>query len=129
MRRPAPGVAGSGRNQLSPPAKNNPVSFFFLIKLRSSGRTGIRCRAARRQVARRSPPASLDRLVFVCFSAWARVELTVSPSVEVFLGDTATIQCQHTFKDISQEPALVITQMFVVSPSRRRSARRRGEMF
>lgn len=46
-------------------------------------------------------------------SAWARVELTVSPSVEVFLGDVATIQCQHTFKDISQEPRLVITQMFV----------------
>lgn len=59
--------------------------------------------------------------VFVCFSAWARVELTVSPSVEVFLGDAATIQCQHTFKDISQEPRLVITQMFVVSPTGRRN--------
>lgn len=63
--------------------------------------------------------------MFVCLSAWARVELTLNPNVEVFLGQSATILCQHTFKDISQEPSRVITQIFVVSPTWCRTRQRR----
>lgn len=59
LRRPAPGLLARGGTSS---ARLPKTIQFFLIKLRSSGRTGIRCRAARRQVARRSP--SLDRVVF-----------------------------------------------------------------
>lgn len=62
-------------------------------------------------------PSLTETCVLVCFSAWARVELTVEPSVEVFLGESATLTCQHTFKDITRPPRLVMTQWFVVSRS------------
>lgn len=39
-------------------------------------------------------------------------------TVEVYLGDAATIPCQYTFKDVTEEPSLVIKQWFVVSPTR-----------
>lgn len=39
-------------------------------------------------------------------------------SVEVYLGDAATIPCQYTFKDVTKEPPFVMTQWFVVSPAR-----------
>lgn len=40
-------------------------------------------------------------------------------SVEVYLGDAATIPCQYAFKDVAKEPPFVVTQWFVVSPARR----------
>lgn len=40
-------------------------------------------------------------------------------TVEVYLGDAATIPCQYTFKDVTEEPSFVIKQWFVVSPTRR----------
>lgn len=39
-------------------------------------------------------------------------------SVEVYLGDVATIPCQYTFKDVTKEPTFVVKQWFVVSPTR-----------
>ncbi|XP_068600322.1 cell surface glycoprotein MUC18 [Brachionichthys hirsutus] len=44
---------------------------------------------------------------------WAKVELTMQESVEVFLGDPAHIPCQHNFSDASSEPSFVMIQWFV----------------
>lgn len=55
----------------------------------------------------------------VCFPAWAKVELTMHESVEVYLGDSAQIPCQYSFTDASSEPSFVMTQWFVVSTAGR----------
>ncbi|XP_070700035.1 cell surface glycoprotein MUC18 [Pempheris klunzingeri] len=49
----------------------------------------------------------------VCFTAWAKVELTMHESVEVYLGDSAQIPCQHSFTDANNEPSFVMIQWFV----------------
>lgn len=51
----------------------------------------------------------------MCFSAWAKVELTMQESVEVYLGDEAQIPCQYSFTDANSEPNFVMIQWFVVS--------------
>lgn len=51
----------------------------------------------------------------VCFTAWAKVELTMHESVEVYLGDSAQIPCQYSFTDANNEPSFVMIQWFVVS--------------
>lgn len=51
----------------------------------------------------------------VCFTAWAKVELTMNESVEVYLGDSAQIPCQYSFTDANNEPSFVMIQWFVVS--------------
>lgn len=54
----------------------------------------------------------------VYFSAWARVELTMHESVEVYLGDSAQIPCRYNITHANNEPVdpnVVITQWFVVS--------------
>lgn len=48
-------------------------------------------------------------------AAWAKVEVTMDDSVEVYLGDPAHISCQYSFTDVDAEPSNVITQWFVVS--------------
>lgn len=53
--------------------------------------------------------------VSVCFPVWAKVELTMYESVEVYLGDSAQIPCQYSFTDASNEPSFVMIQWFVVS--------------
>ncbi|XP_041808121.1 cell surface glycoprotein MUC18 isoform X2 [Chelmon rostratus] len=45
--------------------------------------------------------------------AWAKVELTMHESVEVYLGDSAQIPCQYSFTDASSEPSFVMIQWFV----------------
>ncbi|XP_028276705.1 cell surface glycoprotein MUC18 [Parambassis ranga] len=49
-------------------------------------------------------------------SAWAKVELTMHESVEVYLGDTAEIPCLYNFTDANNKPSFVIIQWFVRSP-------------
>lgn len=51
----------------------------------------------------------------MCFSAWAKVELTMQESVEVYMGDSAQIPCQYSFTDANSEPNFVMIQWFVVS--------------
>ena len=48
------------------------------------------------------------------FSAWAKVELTMHDSTEVYLGDSTQIPCQYSFTD-ANKPRFVMTQWFVVS--------------
>lgn len=73
-------------------------------------------------------------------SAWAKVEVTMDDSVEVYLGDLAEISCHFSFTDVDAEPSDVIIQWFVVStaepaakadtarlvPSRKAAESRRG---
>ncbi|XP_051258259.1 cell surface glycoprotein MUC18 isoform X2 [Dicentrarchus labrax] len=47
------------------------------------------------------------------WSAWAKVELTMHESVEVYLGDSAQIPCQYSFTNADNEPSIVIIQWFV----------------
>lgn len=54
----------------------------------------------------------------VCFSAWAKVELTMHESVEVYLGDSAQIPCQYRFTEANNEPSFVMIQWFVVSTAK-----------
>lgn len=56
-----------------------------------------------------------DLCACVCFPAWAKVELTMHESVEVYLGDSAQIPCQCSFTDAGSEPSFVMIQWFVVS--------------
>uniref|UniRef100_A0A3B4YQ55 Cell surface glycoprotein MUC18-like n=1 Tax=Seriola lalandi dorsalis TaxID=1841481 RepID=A0A3B4YQ55_SERLL len=58
----------------------------------------------------------------LCFSAWAKVELTMHESVEAYLGDSAQIPCQYSFTDANNEPSFVMIQWFVraVSDSSRK---------
>ncbi|XP_029925041.1 cell surface glycoprotein MUC18 isoform X2 [Myripristis murdjan] len=54
-------------------------------------------------------------LVHVCAlsrGAWAKVDLAVDDSVEVYLGDSAQISCQYNFSAASQ-PSVVMIQWFV----------------
>ncbi|TKS83225.1 MUC18 Gicerin Melanoma cell adhesion molecule Melanoma-associated antigen [Collichthys lucidus] len=44
---------------------------------------------------------------------WAKVELIMYESVEVYLGDSAQIPCQYSFTDASNEPSFVMIQWFV----------------
>ncbi|KAM3601646.1 uncharacterized protein V6R79_016003 [Siganus canaliculatus] len=44
-------------------------------------------------------------------SAWAKVEVTMHESAEVYMGDTAQIPCQYSFSDASSEPSFI--QWFV----------------
>uniref|UniRef100_A0A3Q1G6K1 Cell surface glycoprotein MUC18-like n=1 Tax=Acanthochromis polyacanthus TaxID=80966 RepID=A0A3Q1G6K1_9TELE len=56
------------------------------------------------------------RLIYVhfcVFSVWAKVELTMDESVEVYLGDVAEIPCQYSFTDANNEPSFVMIQWFV----------------
>ncbi|XP_029374513.1 cell surface glycoprotein MUC18 [Echeneis naucrates] len=47
------------------------------------------------------------------WSAWAKVELTMHETVEVYLGDSAQIPCQYSFTDDNNEPSFVMIQWFV----------------
>lgn len=53
--------------------------------------------------------------VCLCFAAWAKVEVTMHESVEVYLGDSAQIPCQYSFTDTDSQPSFVMIQWFVVS--------------
>lgn len=54
--------------------------------------------------------------VFSMFlSAWAKVELKMDDSVEVYLGDSTHVSCQYSFGDADNKPSFVMTQWFVVS--------------
>uniref|UniRef100_A0A3P8SLX8 Melanoma cell adhesion molecule a n=1 Tax=Amphiprion percula TaxID=161767 RepID=A0A3P8SLX8_AMPPE len=44
---------------------------------------------------------------------WAKVELTMDESAEVYLGDVAEIPCQYSFTDAKNEPSFVMIQWFV----------------
>ncbi|KAM8742118.1 cell surface glycoprotein MUC18 [Acanthopagrus schlegelii] len=60
--------------------------------------------------------AFLPLFLHVCllnWSAWAKVELTMRESVEVYLGDSAQIPCQYSFTDANNEPSFVMIQWFV----------------
>ncbi|XP_026229206.1 cell surface glycoprotein MUC18 [Anabas testudineus] len=46
-------------------------------------------------------------------SAWAKVELTMQESVEVYMGDSAQIPCHYSFTDANSEPRFVMIQWFV----------------
>ncbi|KAM3868977.1 cell surface glycoprotein MUC18 [Diretmus argenteus] len=45
-------------------------------------------------------------------TSWAKVELTMGDSVEVYLGDSAQILCQYNFSD-ANKPSFVMIQWFV----------------
>ncbi|XP_078142949.1 cell surface glycoprotein MUC18 [Centroberyx gerrardi] len=51
-------------------------------------------------------------LISLSWNAWAKVELTMGESVEVYLGDLAQIPCQYNFSD-ANKPSFVIIQWFV----------------
>lgn len=53
--------------------------------------------------------------ISLCFSAWAKVEVTMHETVEVYLGDSAQIPCQYRFTDANNKPSFVMIQWFVVS--------------
>ncbi|XP_011609548.1 cell surface glycoprotein MUC18 isoform X1 [Takifugu rubripes] len=60
----------------------------------------------------------MSALLFVCLQAllccaWAKVEVTMHDSTEVYLGDLAPISCQYSFTDVDTEPSDVIIQWFV----------------
>ncbi|XP_026208686.1 cell surface glycoprotein MUC18-like isoform X3 [Anabas testudineus] len=50
----------------------------------------------------------------VSCSAWAKVELTMQESVELYVDDSAQIPCQYHFINISSEARIVRIQWFVV---------------
>ncbi|KAM9348206.1 cell surface glycoprotein MUC18 [Symphorus nematophorus] len=67
--------------------------------------------------------STLPLFLLICllnWSAWARVEVTMHDSVEVYLGDSAQIPCQYSFTD-ANTPSFVMIQWFVraVGSSRR----------
>ncbi|KAM9332427.1 cell surface glycoprotein MUC18 isoform 3-T3 [Pholidichthys leucotaenia] len=45
--------------------------------------------------------------------AWAKVDLSMDESIEVYLGDSAEIPCRYNFTNVSHEPSFVIIQWFV----------------
>ncbi|XP_038563643.1 cell surface glycoprotein MUC18 isoform X1 [Micropterus salmoides] len=47
------------------------------------------------------------------WSAWAKVEVTMHETVEVYLGDSAQIPCQYRFTDANNKPSFVMIQWFV----------------
>ncbi|TNM84494.1 hypothetical protein fugu_008672 [Takifugu bimaculatus] len=60
----------------------------------------------------------MSALLFVCLQAllccaWAKVEVTMHDSTEVYLSDVAPISCQYSFTDVDTEPSDVIIQWFV----------------
>ncbi|XP_067464830.1 cell surface glycoprotein MUC18 isoform X2 [Thunnus thynnus] len=57
-------------------------------------------------------PLFLQVCLLSC-SAWAKVELTMHDSVEVYLGDSAQIPCQYSFTEANNEPSFVMIQWFV----------------
>lgn len=52
-------------------------------------------------------------LCLLNWSAWAKVELTMHESVEVYLGDSAQISCQYSITDANNKPSFVMIQWFV----------------
>ncbi|XP_055798300.1 cell surface glycoprotein MUC18-like isoform X3 [Salvelinus fontinalis] len=55
--------------------------------------------------------------VLICslsLNAWAKVDMTMEESVEVYLGDSAGIPCQYVF---SEQPRAFMIQWFVRNPS------------
>lgn len=52
-------------------------------------------------------------MLLVSFNVWAKVELTMHDSVEVYLGDSAQIPCRYSFTDTNQKPSFI--QWFVRS--------------
>ncbi|XP_010869184.2 cell surface glycoprotein MUC18 isoform X2 [Esox lucius] len=63
-------------------------------------------------------PKNLFVLVFLIidslsFNAWAKVDMTMADSVEVYLDDSADIPCQYVF---SEQPRAVMIQWFVRNP-------------
>ncbi|XP_069001913.1 cell surface glycoprotein MUC18 [Embiotoca jacksoni] len=50
--------------------------------------------------------------LLIC-GAWAKVQLTMHDSVEVYRGDSAEIPCQYSFTDADNEPSFVMIQWFV----------------
>ncbi|XP_074527991.1 cell surface glycoprotein MUC18 isoform X1 [Halichoeres trimaculatus] len=52
-------------------------------------------------------------LCFLHVSVWARVEVTVHDSMEVYLGDSAQIPCQYSFTGSNKQPSFVMIQWFV----------------
>uniref|UniRef100_UPI0037E77667 cell surface glycoprotein MUC18 n=1 Tax=Semicossyphus pulcher TaxID=241346 RepID=UPI0037E77667 len=60
--------------------------------------------------------AFLPLFLHICllsWSAWAKVEVTMHESVEVYLDDSAQIPCQYSFTDANNEPSFVMIQWFV----------------
>uniref|UniRef100_A0A674BMW6 Cell surface glycoprotein MUC18-like n=1 Tax=Salmo trutta TaxID=8032 RepID=A0A674BMW6_SALTR len=57
--------------------------------------------------------ATLMMVLCLFFAAWAKVEMTMDESVEVYLGDLADIPCQYVF---SEQPRAVMIQWFVRNP-------------
>ncbi|XP_042286403.1 cell surface glycoprotein MUC18 isoform X2 [Thunnus maccoyii] len=57
-------------------------------------------------------PLFLQVCLLSC-SAWAKVELTMHDSIEVYLGDSAQIPCQYSFTEANNEPSFVMIQWFV----------------
>uniref|UniRef100_A0A4W5NRI0 Melanoma cell adhesion molecule a n=1 Tax=Hucho hucho TaxID=62062 RepID=A0A4W5NRI0_9TELE len=57
----------------------------------------------------------LTLMMVLClfFAAWAKVDMTMEESVEVYLGDLADIPCQYVF---SEQPRAVMIQWFVRNP-------------
>uniref|UniRef100_A0A3Q3L4M6 Melanoma cell adhesion molecule a n=1 Tax=Mastacembelus armatus TaxID=205130 RepID=A0A3Q3L4M6_9TELE len=53
------------------------------------------------------------RFIFFFFSAWAKVELTMHESVEVYLGESAQIPCQYNITGTNSENSFVMIQWFV----------------
>ncbi|KAI3373274.1 hypothetical protein L3Q82_006576 [Scortum barcoo] len=58
-------------------------------------------------------PLLLLHFCLLNWSVWAKVELTMHESVEVYLGDSAQIPCQYSFTDANNEPSFVFIQWFV----------------
>ncbi|TWW75198.1 MUC18 Gicerin Melanoma cell adhesion molecule Melanoma-associated antigen, partial [Takifugu flavidus] len=54
-----------------------------------------------------------DSVFCLGLSAWAKVEVTMHDSTEVYLSDVAPISCQYSFTDVDTEPSDVIIQWFV----------------
>ncbi|XP_024249654.1 cell surface glycoprotein MUC18 isoform X1 [Oncorhynchus tshawytscha] len=64
-------------------------------------------------------PKNSFKLLFVLIcslslNAWAKVDMTMEESVEVYLGDSAGIPCQYVF---SEQPRAFMIQWFVRNPS------------
>ncbi|KAA8586549.1 hypothetical protein FQN60_000385, partial [Etheostoma spectabile] len=54
-----------------------------------------------------------DLCAFLCFSAWAKVDLNMHEGVEVYLGDSAQIPCRYNFTDADNKPSFFMIQWFV----------------
>uniref|UniRef100_A0A4W5JSE5 Melanoma cell adhesion molecule a n=1 Tax=Hucho hucho TaxID=62062 RepID=A0A4W5JSE5_9TELE len=57
---------------------------------------------------------TLTVVLCLLFAAWAKVDMTMEESVEVYLGDSAGIPCQYVF---SEQPRAFMIQWFVRNPS------------